>query len=157
MGKHRKPGAGRPPSTTVSGPRALAGVVLTLAAALLLSLTPQLAYRWLLRDGYSRIQVEFVSRTKRGMRVRMVPPGEIRELRGSGFGISGNGTAPAWRNPDAELWIGGIRIFDETVVLSGAGPEVQPVGELAGLLLLNAVCGMGAYRLLRPPIARGRA
>lgn len=149
MGKLRKPGAVPRPSTAASGPRALAGAVLLLAAALLLSLTPQLTFRWLLRDGYSRIQVEFVSRTKRGMRVRIIPPGEIRELRGSGFGISGNGIAPAWRNPEAELWIGGVRLFDETVVLSGDGPEVQPAGELAGLLLLNAVCGIGAYRLLR--------
>jgi hypothetical protein len=106
-----------PPDSLWAAVGGLIGLILIIAATLLLTFTPEIAYQWFHRTGYARDQVEMLSpRRTRSITVRIVSTGQTLSVKSSTFGnISPAQRTPVWYNPGARtVW--GIVLFDERIV-----------------------------------------
>ena len=123
--------------------RVLTGVVVGLAAFLLLTTAPDLLFQWIHRDGYRPTEA-VVERSTLALFTVRLPAGKeitVKSTRAHGH----EGAQTVFYNPDAIVTLG-IRLFDERIVFSSV-----PRSAAEGLLpsVITVVLAAAAFWLLR--------
>jgi hypothetical protein len=151
---HTRPGKRQAESTDHalrrSGFAGLLGLLLLLAAFLMLTFTPQLVYKAWHRDGYARTEAEVLSGPGRAksFRVRVVADNQEVSVKSTSFdGRVQHQRIPVWYNPAAHVEFG-ITLFDERVISAERWPELPDfTGALAAVLINLALIFGGGYLL----------
>ena len=126
----------------------LLGLGATLVAALMLTFTPQLAYRARHKEGYRLVDAVQASdsSTGRNVRIRLLTAGEELLVRRSTVD-GGVPTIPfkVWYNGDARLNVG-IVLFDERVLDPRSHPHLTSVSQALAAIALNIVLAVLGLR-----------
>lgn len=130
--------------------RFVLGVIVGIAAVLMLASAPGLFYRWLLRDGYRQVDVVLEHASRSSVTVRVPDSAERLSIsRGTFDDPERLGTRRVWYNPAARLRLGAT-IFDHRIVAQSQPQSVEngvvPMIVLAGLALATWYLWRGLLR-----------
>ena len=126
------------------------GIVLLLAAFLMLTFTPQLLFVSWHRDGYQKTEAEILSEpgVYRSTKVRIASSAEEIRVRRTTFnGVSPHMRISVWYNPEAILTGGGTWL-DTRVMTTERWPELPEFPQALMAALLNVFLALGGSLLL---------
>ena len=126
------------------------GIVLLLAAFLMLTFTPELLFEAWHRDGYQKTEAEILSapEVRRSIKLRIASSAEEIRVRRTTFnGVSPHMRISVWYNPEAILTGGGTWL-DTRVMTTERWPELPEFPQALTAALLNVLLGFGGSLLL---------